>query len=680
MESFKEAQRQMRIALALLATILPIGIIGFMLLEHFSLLDAIWLTVITLATIGYGDIYARTEAGRVFTVLLILFGLGAVAYGLQATANFFVSPAVRDLRQRRSIINKIQRLYGHYIICGAGELVDDTITYLIEGAQQRQKIQLDALYRPIDQWLNHLFGAIEKKRFPRLRAFIRTLVTTGLRMRHRQDTLLDVLVVVTPRHDFAEHSRDNGLLVIEGDPTSDKILRRAGIERAQAMMIMLDRDTETLISVLTARSLNPHVEITAAALDETLTTKMIRVGANDVIAPYEVAGRFLNNATLRPAVNEFFNSILFSQRATTQTTLLHMLDDSPWIGKTLGDLNLRTRFNAAIIGLRLETGGFVVTPGDNYRLSEGESLIVVAPNQQIAAMQTACREGVAMRPRRVIWQRLPTPQQPPTQPQHQYTLEEAAQAVQLMSNHYVICGSHRVARSAISKLDPSRPFVIISDDADYTQELLRKGFRVVHGNPAIEATIDAAGVERALAVMVAVDDQASSVMTILNCRAVSKRLLITAAAQTDDMLPKLLRTGADRVLSPFQVAAQFVLLATTRPAVSDFLQHVVFNYSARIETTELYMQNDSPWIGKTLGELALKAQHNADVISIRSANGRYLYAPPPEHRLATDEVLIVVTPMSASDVLREQAHGSITKRPHSLRRGYFEGQQVLTTD
>src|SRR5262245_43368256 len=101
MNSFLENQRQIRIAIVAVAVIFTIGVIGFMLLEKFSLLDSIWLTVITLATIGYGDIVAHTPAGRLFTVLLIMFGLGAVAYGLQATAGFFLSPAVRDLRQRR---------------------------------------------------------------------------------------------------------------------------------------------------------------------------------------------------------------------------------------------------------------------------------------------------------------------------------------------------------------------------------------------------------------------------------------------------------------------------------------------------------------------------------------------------------------------------------------------------
>lgn len=136
------------------------------------------------------------------------------------------------------------------------------------------------------------------------------------------------------------------------------------------------------------------------------------------------------------------------------------------------------------------------------------------------------------------------------------------------------------------------------------------------GNPAQEAVIEAAGVARALAVMVAIEDQATSVMTILNCRAISKRLLITAASQTDDMLSKLQRAGADRVLSPFQVAAQFVLLATTRPAVRDFLQTLWSSTMQHASKPPNSTCRPICRIGSTLASLALKTHFNADVIGI----------------------------------------------------------------
>jgi voltage-gated potassium channel len=674
MNSFQESQRQIRIALVILATIIPIGVFGFMILEKFSLLDSIWLTVITLATIGYGDIYAHTPEGRVFTLLLILFGIGAVAYGLQATASFLFSPAIRDLRQRRRTQNAIDRLRNHYVICGAGELVDNTIKYLLEGAKRRQEIQRNQIYLPVDHFLDGIFGDDAQGHFPRLRAILRRVFMFFVWIFHRSRTLLDVVVVVTPSHEFADHLRNNNLLVIEGDPTSDEILKRAGINNAYATMVMLDNDTEALLTVLTARNLNPQLDITAATLEEQLAPKMIRVGANGVIAPYEVAGQFLNNATLRPAVNEFFNSILFSQRTDYQATQLSLWDDSRWIRQRLGKLNLRERFQAGVIGLRLENGTFMYAPSDDYILKENEVLIAVAPAQAINSLQQACREGTAFQQRVNNWQRLPLPTTPPRTEHPTYTLAEAEAAIQDMSGHFIVAGVDRVGRNAISKLDPMRPFVIISDDEAYTGDLLRLGFRVIHGNPAQESVLRKAGVARALAVMVTSEDQASSVLTVINCRALSKRLLITATAQGEDMIPKLRRAGADRVVTPFQVAAQFVLLATTRPAVSDFVQYVVYNYSVRLETTELYMQDDSPWIGQTLESLLLDRLFRAGVVGIRLADGQYLYAPPADYVLQPHEVLIVVTPMEHSDELRITAHGSVTKRPVSLRHGYFEAR------
>jgi voltage-gated potassium channel len=241
-----------------------------------------------------------------------------------------------------------------------------------------------------------------------------------------------------------------------------------------------------------------------------------------------------------------------------------------------------------------------------------------------------------------------------------------------MSGHFVICGTGRVARNAISNLDPTRPFVCISDDAEYSSQLIERGFRVVQGTPSHETTLLKAGVHRALACMIAIDDDANSVLTIINCRSLSKRLLITTTAQNEEMIPKLHRAGADRVLTPYQVAAQFILLATTRPAVSDFLQYVLYNYHAGIETSELYMQEDSPWIGSSIAALRLGENYSAGVIGLRTEDGHYLYAPSINHVLQRNEVLIVVTPMKYSDILRELAHGSLARRPVSLRRNYME--------
>ncbi len=636
MNSFLENQRQIRIAIIAVAIIFTIGVAGFMLFEKFSLLDSIWLTVITLATIGYGDIVAHTPAGRLFTVFLILFGLGAVAYGLQATAGFFLSPAVRDLRQRRRTQHHIDELKNHFIICGAGKLVDETVKTLLESTKTNSNTH------------HHFYNIL-----------------------HTRETLLDIVVIVTPDPKFALHLRENGLLVVEGDPTDDDVLRQAGVNHAQAMMVMLDNDTESLLTVLTGRSINPDMDITAAALDEQLANKMIRVGANGVIAHYDSAARFLNNATLRPAVSEFFSSILFTHNSAITTIPLDLAEDSHWIGQSVNSLQLYQQYEAGVIGIRLGDGAFQYAPEENTILREHEILITVVPARNAIQLRAACRAPGVIHPRLPRWQRLPIPIKPHQLPEHVYSLEDSEDVITQMNQHFIICGTGRVARNAVNQLDPNRPFVIISDDELYTNELIERGFRVIQGQPSQDAILRKAGVERALAIMVALDDDANSVLTVLNCRGFSKRLLITATAQTETMIPKLRRAGADRVITPFQIAAQFTLLATTRPAVSDFLQYVVYNYHAQIETTELYMQDDSPWIGSTIAELKL-TKFKAGVIGVRKEDGHYHYAPTSQFILKQHDVLIVVTPMIYADELRTLAHGSITRRPNSLRTGHLK--------
>ncbi len=454
MNSFQETQRQIRIAIVAVAIIITIGVAGFMIFEKFSLLDSIWLTVITLATIGYGDVVAHTPAGRAFTILLILFGLGAVAYGLQATAGFFLSPAVRDLRQRRRTQHHIEQLKNHFIICGAGKLVDETIKTLLESANTNSNAH------------HHFFDIF-----------------------HAPETLLDIVVIVTPDPTFATHLRENELLVIEGDPTDDDVLRRAGVNHAQAMMVILDNDTESLLTVLTARSLNPDMDITAAALDEQLASKMIRVGANGVIAHYDSAARFLNNATLRPAVSEFFSTILFTHNSAITTIPLDLAEDSPWIGQNLRGLELYQQYEAGVIGIRHNDGIYQYAPDENHILREHEVLITVVPARNAAHLRTACRAPGASQPRLPNWQRLPLPLKPHLLPNNIYSLEDSEQAITEMGQHFIICGTGRIARNAINQLDPSRPFVIISDDESYTNELIERGFRVIQGQPATRVHI-----------------------------------------------------------------------------------------------------------------------------------------------------------------------------------------------
>lgn len=665
MESFEETRRQLRFSLIALAVILPVGVAGYILIEGVSVLDALWITITTLTTVGYGDVVARSELGRMFTLVLIVFGLGAFAFAAQATIQIFVSPAIRDIRLRRKAERKILAMRNHYVICGEGELVDKLITYVIKRAELRRNDQREARTSAVRYQLQPLFGVASRGIRSRIRDGLAGLIVNFQMWLDQGQTILDVVVVVTRSLEYANHLRDEGLLVIQDDPTDDRVLRRAGILHARAVMSMLDNDTETLLNVLTIRSRNPHVYI-AAATHANMGLKMIRVGANNVIAPYDVAGQFLNNATLRPAVNAYFNSILFDQRASSQIVHLVVNDGSPWIGQRLADVDLRNRFETGVIGLRTEDGNFVYAPPEDHVLREEEVLLLVTPGPLIPVLYKACRGSDAFRgPELPSWQRLPAQPQIKTG-STTFSLSEAETDIKGLRQHYILCGSGPVLKSALDKLDPARPFVVLTDDHTLGSEMLKRGFRVIMGEPTDEDVLRKAGVERALAIMISIEEKAGDVLVTLNSRTLNRKLLIVAAAHSDDMIPKLRRAGADRVMNPFRIAAQFMLLATTRPIVTDFMQHVIFNYEAGIETTELYMQDDSSWIGERLSHLQLETSYHAGVIGIRQVSGRFIYDPPDDYIIQPHEVLIVIVPMAYSDELRHLAHGS-RMRPDTLR-------------
>jgi voltage-gated potassium channel len=663
MESLSETRRQVRIAIIIIAIILPVGVIGFMALEGLDVLNAIWLTVITLATIGYGDIYARTDAGRIFTIVLIIAGLGSFAFAIQASLSLLFSSENSDSRQRRRAYRRVNQLQNHYIISGEGELVDQTVNYLLRREETRRAYQQEIITHRFDLVLDRIFGRHNVRMRP-----VRKLARRIYLLPFRQRSLLESVVVITQQVDYARHLRRVGLLVVEGDASDDQILRLAGIKRAQALMALSQNDMETLLTVLAAHSRNSNLFITASVLEDEFAPRMLRVGANNIIKPYEVAGQFLNNVTFRPAVNDFFNTILFDHhRAGSQAVQLFLHEDSPWIGKSLRELQLREQFHAGVIGIRREDGRFVYAPEDSYVLAEDEVVIAVTSTPYITKIVQNCRPLSNHRPVSTNWQPLPSK---PFQQQssREYTFAESKAASAELTGHYIICSGGHVAERAIEKLNPERPFVIISNDQHHAESLLRRGFRVIPGNASDEKTLHQAGINRALAIMISIEDKAQSVLTTLTARTLSRRLLITATADSDDMIARLRRAGADRVISPFRIAAQFLLLATTRPVVSDFLQYVLFNYNVGLETTELYMQDDSPWIGKQLGELFLRRIFNAGVIGVRLASGRFIYNPPDAHIVREEEILIVTVPMEYSDQLREAAHGSTRKHPRSIRR------------
>ena len=222
---------------------MPIGIIGFMVIEGLEFIDATWLTVITLTTIGYGDVAAKSQIGKIFTIALVLVGLSAITFFLSSSFNLLFSTEATARRRKRRMERKIDPLRNNYIICGMGEMVDKTIGYILQSAHFRQEQLQEQVYKPIDDLLDRIFGDDADGNFVSMRNIIHRIIIMLVNIFKREETILDLVVIVTQDARYAEHLRSAGLLVVEGDPADDASLMSAGIIRAQAIMVMLNNDT-----------------------------------------------------------------------------------------------------------------------------------------------------------------------------------------------------------------------------------------------------------------------------------------------------------------------------------------------------------------------------------------------------------------------------------------------------
>lgn len=663
MNSLQETTRQIKIALFATFILVSIGVAGFMILEGLRLVDAIYLTVITLTTVGYGDFSAKSDLGKFFTMGLLLTGFGIVAFGIQATVNFIISPEVRDLRRKQQLQRIISKLSGHYVLCGSSTLVNQTVQYTLDSVQKSMEFDEWEFYKPIDQVLDRWFGDDALGHHPRIRGVFRRLFLITTRPFRKVQTLLDKVVVVTDKEDFARQLRQRGLLVVEGDPTSEDSMYTAGVQKATTCLIMLDNDTDALLAVLTARTLNEEVYIIAALIGDDLVEKTAKAGANNVLRPYHTAGQFMNNLTLRPVVYDFFYNMLFDQSVEIQVQQFLLDETNSLVGKEIGELSIRKSHEAIIIAIFTPQGEWIVAPTEHFMLRADHEVLIVVPGPRLPSLIRSYNLKQKVDPAK--HQNLAM--QAPVGAAKVYTEMEAEEAITLMDKHFILAGNDQIISNAIEHLDPSRPFVVLSPVHEYVQQWRDRGFKVITGSPIHEGDLHKVGVERALAIMVSLDNEAENILAVINSRSISDNVLITSVVNNQSRRNKLMVAGADRVINPISIASQVVLHTATAPTVSAFFRHILYNVIDGLETTELYMQDNSPWIGKSIESLRLDVTYQAKVLGVKQKDGQFIYGPESSYEVSESDVLIILTPMMYGDELRNQAHGGTLKRPHSLR-------------
>jgi voltage-gated potassium channel len=319
--------RRLRLALVMLAAVFVIGILGYVLLG-FSLLDAAYQTVTTVATVGFREVQPLDDAGKVFTIVLILVGVGTALYTFSVVLETLFEGHLRELFGRRRMEREIDAMDGHVIVCG--------------------------------------WGRVGRAIGEELMAARADLVIVDLDSTRVSETQLPAVV---------------------GDATEDRVLERAGLARARALVAALDGDAANLFVTLSARSLRPDLFIVARARVEETEEKLRRAGADRVVNPQSIGGARIAAFILQPHVTEFLDVVMHDRGLEFRLEEMLVPAGSSIAGSSIRDAHLRDRTGALVLALRDEDGSFNTNPSPDTRILAGQVLIAIGTPTELEALE-----------------------------------------------------------------------------------------------------------------------------------------------------------------------------------------------------------------------------------------------------------------------------------------------------
>ncbi|MFL6204433.1 MAG: potassium channel family protein [Acidimicrobiales bacterium] len=323
--------RRLGFALALLVAVVLFGTVGYVLLG-FGWLDASYQTVTTISTVGFREVEPLTDTGQVFTMVLILVGVGATLYALAAIVELIVEGRLNELLGRRRMDKSIAAKSGHVIICGWGR-VGRAIASDVLAAQR------------------------------------------------------DFLVVESDADRVAGEPCD----VVVGDATDDAILQAAGIDRASALVAAVDSDAANSFIVLSARALRDDLFIVARARSQDSVEKLRRAGADRVVNPQSIGGARMAAFVLQPHVAEFLDVVMHERTLEFRLEEVPVPEGSALAGATIGESALRDRTGALVLALRDPDGSFRTNPRSETRIQPGEVIIAIGTQAELDALVDLAR-------------------------------------------------------------------------------------------------------------------------------------------------------------------------------------------------------------------------------------------------------------------------------------------------
>ena len=320
--------------LIVVATLLMVVVIGgtagYVLLEGWTLMDAFYMTIITLSTVGFGEVRPLHPASQLFTAVLIFVGVGGVAYTLATFTEYMVAGELQGTLRRRRMQQTIDRLSGHFIICGFGRV----------GRQVAAELM--------------------------------------------RCQMVVIVIDINPMEE--EECTRCGYHFLEGDASDDAVLVQAGITRAKGLVAVVDSDAANVYVSLSARALNPSLAIVARADQPNAEAKLRMAGANHVISPYAVGGMRMASLLVHPNVVDFLDLVMRDEELQLWLDEVQIAPESELAGKTLEEMQVRGLTGANVLGMRHEGGRVMVNWTADVRIESGGVLVALGTREQLNAL------------------------------------------------------------------------------------------------------------------------------------------------------------------------------------------------------------------------------------------------------------------------------------------------------
>lgn len=322
-----ESLRLLKYIVLAIIVIVAWGTIGYVLIEGASLMDALYMTVITIATVGFGEVFELSQVGKAFTIILIIAGTGIILVSFGVLTQIALEGSLRRIMGRKRVEKEISKLKKHYIIGGSGR-----IGGLVVDEMRRLGIPF---------------------------------------------------VIIENDPERAEQLSEQNILVIHGNATEEEVLEKANIMEAKGIVVTVSSDAEAVFIILSARNLNPDLFVIARAIDDHNERKLKQAGANRVISPYRLVGKRMTNAILRPAVIDMLDTLMFESHLELAIEGTEVYSNSLLAGLTLRESGIREKLGLIIIGIQKANGNILFNPDPEEKIAPGDALISIGENESI---------------------------------------------------------------------------------------------------------------------------------------------------------------------------------------------------------------------------------------------------------------------------------------------------------